>query len=170
MRSRLKNRTPPVHTWQMPSKTMMRASGLGCIMTLREVPTLSSATVQQARDSATQFNEGRNRRPGQRNHLVVPPTYALDEIQHLSKSKLYHGIHALVVPAHLHALAQSGCCRIEFPGLAACRNAGDQRPKVRFGLVESPPVAQYRNRPDEIPRLQFPQGIRHIGARDPERI
>src|SRR5271165_7635592 len=98
----------------MPSKTMTRASGLGCILTLREIPTFPCPPIQQARNSAAQFNERRNRRSRQRDHLVVPSTDAFDEIEHFSQSQLHHRIDALVVPTHLDALTQSLRGRIEF--------------------------------------------------------
>src|SRR5271154_5421834 len=99
---------------------------------LREISTPLSAPIEQARDSAAQFNERRNRRSRQCNHLVVPSADALHEVEHLSESKLHDRIHGLVVPTHLDALAQSRRRRIQFANLSARRNAGDQRPQVGF--------------------------------------
>jgi hypothetical protein len=137
---------------------------------LQEISTLFPTAVEQARNSAAQFHERRDRRSRQRNHLVVPSADSFDKVEHLSEPKLHDRIHVLVVPTHLNALAQGGRCRIEFASLAACRDPGHKRPKVRFGLVESTTIAQYGNRPDKIPGLQFPQGIGHVGACYPKRV
>jgi len=110
----LNNRTLLAHV-QMPSKTMMRAWVSVCILALREFPTLSSATVQQAPDSAAQFNSV-TIVIGQGNHLVVPSADALDEVEHLSKTS-DDRIHTLVALTHLHALAQRGPLPGQLPGL-----------------------------------------------------
>ncbi len=62
------------------------------------------------------------------------------------------------------ALPQGRSGRIQLAYLATLRNPRQQRPQIRFGLVESAPIAHHRNRPHDVPVLQLAQRSGDIGT------